>query len=47
MLDEEKSGSISLSTLRSIVKEFGEGIDDSELQEMIEKADGNGDGLVT
>ena len=47
MLDEDKTGTISIGTLKNIVKDFGDGIDETELQEMIDKADANGDGLVT
>ena len=47
LFDDAKTGFISIKNLRQIVKEVGESIDDSELQEMIEKADRDNDGLVS
>ena len=47
LFDEEKKGVISLKNLKKIAKELGETIDDSELQEMIERADTDNDGLVS
>jgi glycosyltransferase involved in cell wall biosynthesis len=35
LFDEEKSGFISLASLKKVVKELGENIDEAELQEMI------------
>lgn len=46
LFDEEKSGFISLASLRKVVKELGENIDEAELQEMIQKADTDRDGLI-
>lgn len=46
LFDEEKSGFISLASLRRVVKELGENIDEAELQEMIQKADSDRDGLI-
>lgn len=40
-------GYISIKNLRRVAKELGETIDDSELQEMIERADTDNDGLVS
>ncbi len=45
--DDEKSGFISIRNLKRVVKEVGENIDDSELQEMIERADLDNDGLIS
>jgi centrin-1 len=41
------SGYISIKNLRRVAKELGETIDDPELQEMIERADNDNDGLVS
>jgi Ca2+-binding EF-hand superfamily protein len=47
LFDDEKSGHVSLKNLRRVAKELGETMDDSELQEMIERSDTDGDGLVS
>ena len=47
LFDEEKSGFISLKTLQRVIKDLGQSIDDHELQDMIQKADEDGDGKVS
>jgi Ca2+-binding EF-hand superfamily protein len=47
LFDDEKTGFVSLKNLRRVAKELGETMDDSELTEMIERADTDGDGLVS
>ena len=38
---------ISMATLKKVVQDLGDFIDESQLQQMIQKADNNGDGLVS
>lgn len=47
LFDDEKSGFISIKNLKRVIKDLGENIEDHELQEMIEKADQDHDGLVS
>ncbi|MCL4115463.1 UNVERIFIED_CONTAM: hypothetical protein GTU68_050494 [Idotea baltica] len=47
LFDDEKTGFISIKNLRRIVKELGESISEQELQEMIDRADLDNDGLVS
>jgi Ca2+-binding EF-hand superfamily protein len=47
LFDDEKSGFISIKNLKRVIKDLGENIDEHELQEMIEKADQDHDGLVS
>lgn len=45
--DSERTGYVALKDLRRIAKELGEMQDDNFLQEMIERADFDQDGLVS
>ena len=47
LFDEESKGVITLKSLRRVAKELGETMEENELQEMIERADSDGDGNVT
>ena len=45
--DSQRTGYIALKDLRKVAKELGELHDDNELNEMIERADFDQDGLVS
>jgi centrin-2/centrin-1 len=45
--DIQKTGFIALKDLRKVAKDLGELTDDTILQEMIERADTDGDGVVS
>ena len=47
LFDEENQGFITIKNLRRVAKELGENISEEELQEMVERADSNGDQQVT
>ncbi len=45
--DVQKTGFIALKELRKVAKDLGELTDDTILQEMIERGDTDGDGVVS
>ena len=47
LFDEEGSQSITIKNLRKVARELGETMSDEELNEMIARADSNGDGAVS
>ena len=47
LFDEDSKGYITAANLKKLSKDLGEATDDLELQEMIERADADGDGRVT
>jgi len=47
LFDDDCSGQITLRNLRRVARELGETMTDDELNEMIERADSNGDHSVT
>jgi len=46
LFDEDDSGKISFRNLKRIAQELGESLTDEEMQEMIDEADRDGDGLI-
>lgn len=46
LFDDDDSGSINFAKLKRVAKELGENMTDDELQEMIDEADRDGDGVI-
>ncbi|KAK4153256.1 hypothetical protein C8A00DRAFT_34027 [Chaetomidium leptoderma] len=46
VFDKDGSGTISSDELRGVLKSLGENLTDAEVEEMIQLADGNGDGQI-
>merc|ERR1711976_679664 len=46
LFDEDETGKISFRNLKRISQELGESLTDEEMQEIIEEADRDGDGLI-
>ena len=47
LFDDERTGFLSIKNLRRISEELGENVSEQELQELISRADVDGDGLVS
>lgn len=47
LFDEDNSGFITADNLRKVAQELGEKLEDGDFNEMIEKADTDGDKLVS
>ena len=47
LFDSNETGVITIEDLRRVSRELGESLSEEELQEMIERADLNGDGVIS
>ena len=46
LFDDDASGHITFRNLKRVASELGENLTDEELQEMIDEADRDGDGMI-
>ena len=46
LFDDDASGPITFRNLKRVATELGENLTDEELQEMIDEADRDGDGMI-
>ena len=46
LYDREGTGAVTIQSLRIVADELGENVDDAELNELLKRADANGDGVI-